>query len=101
MKRTRYSKEFKIQVANESIETGNAAIDAAENVAAVKEALAAAKSAMDEIKTDAQLTAEEKEEEELCPFCHEKHEGFWGAFVRFFHKILNFFKLISTKKNCG
>ena len=67
----------------------------------MKEALAAAKSAMDEIKTDAQLTAEEKEEEELCPFCHEKHEGFWGAFVRFFHKILNFFKLISTKKNCG
>ncbi|WP_044748962.1 MULTISPECIES: transposase [Bacillales] len=26
MKRTRYSKEFKIQVANESIETGNAAL---------------------------------------------------------------------------
>ncbi|MBQ7637498.1 MAG: leucine-rich repeat protein [Clostridia bacterium] len=31
-------------------------------------------------------------QEGLCPLCHEKHEGFFGSIVGFFHRIIYFFK---------
>ena len=53
-----YRDAEKTELAN-AIEAGNAAIDAAENVTAVAEALAAAKAVIDRIKTDAEYAAEE------------------------------------------
>ncbi len=53
-----YRAEQKTELSN-AIDNGIAAINAASNIAAVETALAAAKTAMDAIKTDAQLTAEE------------------------------------------
>ena len=56
-----------------AISDGNDAIDAATDIDAVNAALADAKAAIDKIKTDAQLTAEESGEEPaeegICPLC--------------------------------
>ena len=73
---------------------------------AVATALADAKTAIDTIKTDAELTAEEaaaeetEETEHVCAYCGEKHIGVRGWFIEYFHDILALFRnLIIALKN--
>lgn len=34
----------------------------------------------------------EKNDANLCPYCHQEHKGFAGFFIKIFHLILNLFK---------
>lgn len=72
------------------------------NTEAAATALANAKTAIDAIKTAAELNATEEEAENLCPFCHKEHKGPLGKLIQFFHKILLFFKVIfNPNKACN
>ena len=61
-----YREAQKAELAD-AIEAGKAAIDYAEDIDGLEKALADAKAAIDKIKTDAQLTAEEENEKDTPP----------------------------------
>nr|MCR5041961.1 hypothetical protein [Clostridia bacterium] len=84
-----------------AIADGEAAIDAAADIDAVAAALENAEAVIDEIKTDAELTAEEAAakpdaptaapEDSVCRLCGEKHGPGFGYWIAMFHTWIFFF----------
>ena len=75
-----------------AITAGNEAIDSAATVAEVEAALADAKAAIDKIKTDAELSAEETADDgpDVCEYCGETHDvnTITGFFTDMLHDML-------------